>query len=218
MFRLRVIQAPVTLNPDAIDANPLLLYHPHHSDYAVAFFGSPGIEVVIIKLCIRGVLARIAKGQLYQLIPIAYGINPGGGPVGAVIGNHLVDYIPCVYTARVTPRHRLNMLAHPFSLSMRRFRFAALVQKHPIRRLVMPYQRMTHDVHAVSFTKSHKFIRWRKIVNPRSGVNLLRFHYVLNRNAVELLQNNFFGERILTRGNLLVYRRTQQESVTVGLF
>src|SRR5690625_7037724 len=91
------------------------------------------------------------------------------------------------------------MLAHPFSLSMRRFRFAALVQKHPIPRLVMPYQRMTHDVHAVSFTKSHKFIRWRKIVNPRSGVNLLRFHYVLNRNAIELLQKNVLGDKIFTR-------------------
>src|SRR5690606_2616235 len=49
----RVVEAPVALDADAVDADAVLLQHPDHAHDAIALFRAPGVEVVVVQLGIR---------------------------------------------------------------------------------------------------------------------------------------------------------------------
>src|SRR5690606_25597783 len=114
-------------------------------------------------------------------------IYPGRRSIGAVIINHFINYVPGMYTTRITTRYNFNMLPHTLNLLCWRVGFAFFVLKKPCGCLVMPYQGMTDNVHTVLLTKLDEGIRWCEIENPWLRIYYFRLHYVFGCNCIEVL-------------------------------
>ncbi len=78
MLGTRVVEAPVPLHADSVDADARRLQHPDHAHDAVALLRAPGVEVVVVKLCVRRVALGETESQTHQLVAIADAFDPGG--------------------------------------------------------------------------------------------------------------------------------------------
>ncbi len=203
------------LHAHAVDADAGLLQHLDHAHDAIALGRPPGVEVVVVELCVGRIALREGERIAHHGVAIADALHPVGGAVAAVLVDDLVDHVPGLHLAHVAAGHARDVRAHAFQLGLRRIRFAVCIDKEPLRRLVMPDQRMANDEHATPLPVGDKGIGRGEIEHARLRRHHLGLHHVLGGHRVEVAANQRCGGRILARDDVRIDRGADQKAACI---
>ena len=189
LFDRRVVEAPVALHADAVDAQAGGLQHARQAHDAGALFGPPGIEVVVVELGLGRGLCRCCERQAHQGVAVADSFDPAGRTVAAVLADDFVDHIPGLHAPGVAAGHRGDVILQLGDRLFARQRLAICSLKEPVRRLVVPDQGVTDHEHAVRLTEGDEGIGGRKVELAGPRLQHFRLHHVFGGQRIEVLKH-----------------------------
>jgi len=197
LVQRRIIQPPVPLHPDTVNAKPFFVKFIHQTDHRLTVLRLPHIIVIVVQFG-TGV-GLVGKLKCPRDIVRPDDLQPFALPQISVAADGLVDYIPRMNPPLVAADDGINMFFHAPQQQLAIRRTAVRFFKHPRRRLTMPHQRMAHQKHLVLFAELHKTISGLKGIYLRLGMNAFPFQNVFRRNRIKVLEN----QSRLSRGLLI---------------
>src|SRR5690606_9103330 len=198
------VEPPMALNADAVDANTGILEHLDHPDDAIALLRAPGVEVVVIELRIRRVLMRKLECEADELVAVTDRGHPLRRAILAVFADDLVDDVPGVDTALVTPGDHLDVMAHALDLCFARVGLTVLVEKEPLGGLVVPDEGVADDEHVVFFAELDKRVGGPEVVDTWLRIDRLGFEDVFCGDAVEVDRYERLRACVLTSDDCVI--------------
>src|SRR5206468_9265115 len=120
-------------------------------------------------------------------------------PERAVVVQGLVHDIPALDAAAVTPYHSVDVVAQPGEQRVAAHGIAARVLEHPLRRLLVPDERVPDDEQGVALAERHVLVGGCEVVGGGPRMQRRPFESVLRRGRVELRGDDGGPERVATR-------------------
>src|SRR5205807_2543230 len=120
---------------------------------------------------------------------------------GPVFIKRFVHHVPAVNPSLISPYHSVDMVSHPLEKQVTSDRISLFVFENPIRRLLMPNQRVAYHDHAMPLTKLDIAIGGSEVENIGLRMYECPLQHVFWRNGVELRLDKFYSAAVFP-GNL----------------
>jgi hypothetical protein len=184
----RGVEHHVSLHPHAVDRHPAF---PEVADERRHELRLPGVVhvVVVVEEARRGVdLVRPVKPPLQEIR--AQDLHPGAPAPSLVLVDRLVDHVPGGDFPFVAPDQGADVLFHlPEQVVARDPSPAGGRLEQVARRLRMPHEGVTQDIHAVPGREADQPVGEFPLPAPGFGVYLPPLHAVLGRDGAELARD-----------------------------
>ena len=126
------------------------------------------------------------EAECLRDVVLAQTREPWRLPERAVVVQGLVHDIPALDAAAVTSYHRVDVVAQPGEQRVAAHGVATRVLEHPLRRLIVPYERVPDDEHAIALAERDVLVGGREVVSAGPRMQRRPFERVLWRGRVEL--------------------------------
>src|SRR5690606_19534418 len=168
LLRRRVVKAPMSLHPDAMNWDALLEQLLGELVNAISFSRIRRIVIVVKKERLRIHFMGQAK-RMFKII-LADNSQPWRIPQlphTVVLLDSLVDHVPLIDASRISPSDRPDMLLHEGKPFFSRAGLAVRMLPHPAGRLRMPHQGVADQFHSIFLSKPSQLVSGAKAKPPR---------------------------------------------------